>query len=113
MALSISEKLDIELLNAIAENEAPFDGDNISRIATSLVYARAYGLPKRERRSARVSPSRGATQKQVQHYLPGNFVAVQYASGLYVIGYDNAGWTLQDYVIPRLASGLIAVSEVA
>jgi hypothetical protein len=29
-----------------------------------------------------------------------------------ITGTDQAGWTLDDYVIPRLASGLIVAKEV-
>lgn len=29
-----------------------------------------------------------------------------------IVGYDNAGWTLEDYVLPRLASGNIFGKEV-
>ncbi len=31
---------------------------------------------------------------------------------LFIIGMDVAGWTLDEYVIPRLASGLIFVEEI-
>ena len=56
--------------------------------------------------------------KQLWAYLPDNYVIVGGDIGspgqpTYVIaGVDNAGWTLDDYVIPRLASGLIWVEEV-
>ena len=29
-----------------------------------------------------------------------------------IFGTDSAGWTLDDYVIPRLASGMIYATEV-
>jgi len=49
---------------------------------------------------------------QVQRYMPGNYEATQQPDGLIVItGHDVAGWTLDDYVIPRLASGLIWAEE--
>jgi hypothetical protein len=54
---------------------------------------------------------------RVRNYLPRNFVAFLSADGgelgaVRISGYDNAGWTLQGYVIPRLASGLIFAEEV-
>lgn len=56
--------------------------------------------------------------RRVEAYLPRNFVAYltasdgQHSQTIRISGYDNAGWTLQDYVIPRLASGLIFATEV-
>lgn len=56
--------------------------------------------------------------KVVQGYLPANYSA-EIRPALYdepevitIFGYDNAGWTLDDYVIPRLASGMIYATEV-
>jgi hypothetical protein len=46
-------------------------------------------------------------------YLPGNYRVIAVLDGCTVIGgEDNAGWTLDDYVIPRLASGLIFAQEI-
>ncbi|MCP4902332.1 MAG: hypothetical protein GY906_35645 [bacterium] len=51
-------------------------------------------------------------------YLPRNYRArVAYAAtrtgrAVVIIGRDNAGWTLNDYVIPRLASGLYFAREI-
>ena len=54
------------------------------------------------------------TARQVEAYLPSNYIVVRPVTGLRVIsGRDNAGWTLDGYVIPRLASGLIIAEEVA
>ena len=56
--------------------------------------------------------------KQVWAYLPGNYHIVGGDIGepgkpVYVIaGEDQAGWTLDGYVIPRMASGLIWADEV-
>jgi hypothetical protein len=53
------------------------------------------------------------TLTEVQAYMPGNYTAVADEGETIVIeGHDNAGWTLEDYVIPRLASGLISAREV-
>jgi len=51
------------------------------------------------------------TEKQVAAYLPSNFRVIgkfqQYdeTTVIGVAGYDVAGWTFEDYVQPRLASG--------
>lgn len=56
--------------------------------------------------------------KQLWAYLPGNYHIVSGDLGepgkpVYVIaGSDSQGWTLDEYVIPRLASGLIWAEEV-
>jgi hypothetical protein len=50
----------------------------------------------------------------VEAYLPANYHVSKTGttSGEIVIhGEDNAGWTLDGYVIPRLASGLIFAEE--
>jgi hypothetical protein len=51
--------------------------------------------------------------RAVRAYLPSNYQAVADSdTGLITIsGRDNAGWTLDGYVIPRLASGLITAKE--
>lgn len=52
--------------------------------------------------------------RRVKAYLPSNYVPVlDPQGGITIVGHDNAGWTLEDYVIPRLASGLIVAQEVA
>jgi len=67
------------------------------------------------------------TLDQIRAYLPANYTAdtelTEYASSLHFGGYisqtrivirghDVAGWTLDGYVIPRLASGLIWAEEL-
>lgn len=58
--------------------------------------------------------------ESVKHYLPGNYrVLSQHLAepedpwrvNVVIAGEDNAGWTLDDYVIPRLASGNYACKE--
>ena len=50
----------------------------------------------------------------IERYLPANYAAQQPLGDLVLIaGHDHAGWTLDGYVIPRLASGLYAAREVA
>ena len=50
---------------------------------------------------------------RIARYLPSNYRLVWIeAEGWVIEGEDNAGWTLDGYVIPRLASGLIFAEEV-
>ena len=52
-------------------------------------------------------------RQTVEAYLPGNYsVVTETADHLYISGTDVAGWTLDGYVIPRLASGLIFAREI-
>jgi hypothetical protein len=48
----------------------------------------------------------------VERYLPGNYKVVDLGYQRLIYGHDNAGWTLDGYVIPRLASGLHRAIEV-
>ena len=53
------------------------------------------------------------SEEVVGAYLPGNYSAIALDNGeILVQGIDNAGWTLDGYVIPRLASGLITAREI-
>lgn len=51
----------------------------------------------------------------IRRYLPSNYSAEPMPDSethVLIIGEDWAGWTLDGYVIPRLASGLIYAREV-
>ena len=49
----------------------------------------------------------------VAAYMPHNYVVTGMTSDeVSIAGHDVAGWTLDDYVIPRLASGMITAREV-
>ena len=70
-------------------------------------------------RTAIVRRSRAGipTPETVARYLPSNYEVVgEYTSvlgdAIVIEGEDRQGWTLDDYVIPRLASGLIFAAEV-
>lgn len=53
------------------------------------------------------------TREQLARYLPSNYkIRLQVPEGILIAGEDVAGWTLDGYVIPRLASGLIWAHEV-
>jgi len=51
---------------------------------------------------------------KVDRYLPANYEVVGTTAGGEVVieGHDNAGWTLDGYVIPRLLSGNYGCVEV-
>ena len=64
------------------------------------------------RRTAHV---KGATAYTVSQYLPGNYeVAGVLDDGTVVVsGHDRFGWSMDDYIIPRLEShGTIGVREI-
>jgi hypothetical protein len=69
-----------------------------------------------DRRQAKVR-GYAITWQKIAAYLPFNYKIVRMAAdeeGLYVLieGVDNAGWSLDGYVIPRLLSGGWACAEV-
>lgn len=50
----------------------------------------------------------------VARYLPSGYEATILPSGRIVLeGKDDAGWTMDDYVLPRLGSGNYWFTEVA
>ena len=84
---------------------------------------RQAGVPvQRKRRAIVTSPSAGshhplALLSTVSNYLPSNYEAYESSGTIHgdvimIEGYDRAGWTMDDGVIPRLASGLIVAREV-
>ena len=62
------------------------------------------------RRTAIIT-SPDSTLEQVQAYMPDNYQARE-VTVIVVEGEDSAGWTMDDYVLPRLASGLHYGTEV-
>jgi len=53
--------------------------------------------------------------KLIESYLPANYQVIhvdENGQGVLIAGIDNAGWTLDGYVIPRFLSGLITCREV-
>jgi hypothetical protein len=72
---------------------------------------------------------KGTSVETLKRYLPDNYKVIYTGSdpelpastgGLHregkltvIAGEDYAGWTLDDYVIPRLGSGLIGCREIA
>jgi hypothetical protein len=54
-----------------------------------------------------------ADVETVARYLPSNYRVLGTTShGVVIQGTDNAGWTLDAYLIPRLGSGLMRAVEV-
>lgn len=51
-----------------------------------------------------------ASLEDVAAYLPSNYTAEQVGPYVRITGEDEAGWTMQDYVLPRLASALIVAT---
>lgn len=68
-------------------------------------------------RTFRIAPGRGADLEsmidRVGRFLPANYLALGDPDGVHVLvaGFDHAGWTRDDYVLPRLASGWIFPTE--
>jgi len=55
----------------------------------------------------------GPTGETAGAYLPANYKVTEVTpTEVRIAGHDDHGWTLDDYVIPRLASGLIWAKEV-
>jgi len=62
------------------------------------------------------------TRREAEAYLPDNYKVIHeftdapdgkaLAQSFVIAGEDKMGWTLDDYVIPRYASGIIACREI-
>lgn len=74
-------------------------------------------------RTAKVYFHGNVTPDVIAAYLPSNYSIIKVVVGkddddtrtfghVVISGTDNHGWTLDGYVIPRLASGMIAAKEV-
>lgn len=63
-------------------------------------------------RTAKVTSDR-STLAEVRQYMPGSYTARHDdEDGIVIEGWDHNGFTLDEYVIPRLASGLHVAVEV-
>lgn len=63
----------------------------------------------------RIAIAHTGKTKDVAQYLPNNFRVLGRSldsTCTIIIGVDDHGWTLEDYVIPRLRSALIHCEEV-
>lgn len=56
----------------------------------------------------------GSLADSVGQYLPSNYQVTRTinADTVEIVGHDHAGWTLEDYVIPRLWTGMFATEEI-
>ena len=63
-------------------------------------------------RKARITNTEPVELDRIEALLPNNYDVEQVGEGWVIIGEDDAGWTLDGYVIPRLASGLIFAVEI-
>jgi hypothetical protein len=53
------------------------------------------------------------SERELKAYLPSNYSLVGIWGNLgFIAGFDNAGWTLDGYVIPRLSSGNMGCREL-
>jgi hypothetical protein len=55
---------------------------------------------------------RAADVDAIRRYLPSNYTADHDGGSVWIHGVDSAGWTLDSYVIPRLASGMYRAQEI-
>jgi hypothetical protein len=64
-------------------------------------------------RVERVAIVSGKPEK-VEPYLPRNYIVLGWSGPYSTIigGFDDAGWTMQDYIIPRLGSGMYVCTEL-
>lgn len=67
-------------------------------------------MPRRYALIRTTSPDAG---RVVAAYLPDNYYVTYTGDDCIIVsGDDSSGWTLNDYVIPRLASGNIIAQEI-
>ena len=65
-------------------------------------------------RIAKVTTQGRDTAKTVAAYLPANYSVIgMQGNDVLIAGFDNHGWTMDDYVIPRLGSGMLLAKELA
>jgi hypothetical protein len=128
--MSIIKRTDIErfidftinqTVNAVAgeiNGDGPFDREELLQRCSDEVQASLQFLhaPVQRKRIAAVLGG-ARSLEAVQNYLPSNYIARKdddrtTIAPIIIEGYDRAGWTLDAYVIPRLASGLITAIEI-
>lgn len=64
-------------------------------------------------RYATIPHGASGSREGIRNYLPANYAVLGGGEDTTVIGgYDQHGWTLDDYVLPRLASGLYFGAEL-
>lgn len=114
-----------------AERERILDARIQRRLATDRAYRNAANAEEQAQREEEIEREeearldtrwavvRARTQRELEAYLPDNyrvaFAATPTPDGrqdFVIEGRDVAGWTLDGYVLPRLASGLLFGREL-
>jgi hypothetical protein len=109
--------VEIELNHAGASPVQLFSNeivDRVRRVVRANLEKRTSVQPQRFARVDVEAFAGFARLTSVRGYLPPNYSAwlVDHPKPFILIaGYDEHGWTLDGYVIPRLATGLIAARE--
>jgi hypothetical protein len=93
---------------------------NMTNEAQAFEQEKAERLTATERRAiVRGKPwGKKTLAEQVGQYLPSNYRVVEtltpdsHSEKVLVAGIDKSGWTLDGYVLPRLASGLMFGKEI-
>lgn len=93
---------------ALAERQAEEDKP-VMRKATVIVQESS--LPDSERQVAALLPANYRVVRTDTAKTLGGDIGGRGMAWIRIEGIDNAGWTLDDYVIPRLASGLLTCRE--
>ena len=79
-------------------------------------YARVFGLetqaPFRRYAFPDSVEQRSMVEQRIFDLLPSNYEQERLADAVFITGQDSYGWTLDEYVIPRLGSGLICAEEI-
>lgn len=65
-----------------------------------------------DKRYAVIKDTERSPLETVRRYLPWNYAASMTDNGILIHGFDNQGWTLDGYVIPRLGSGMHWAREI-
>lgn len=106
-----AQNLLAELDRLVPDSTVHWAVEEARKAATMLV---------REAATIRCRPTRHAVIRGLGHdklatirrYLPSNYTADSDGGDIYLHGVDSAGWSLDGYVIPRLASGLYRAEEI-
>lgn len=95
------------------------DADGLEFARTDMGYEDVLTAVIGEARTLAATGARDA--EHLSSYLPANYRVVGHTDfktesdgrpAYKIVGFDNAGWTVEDYIIPRLYTGGIYVTEV-
>lgn len=85
--------------------------ENAPVIRKATVIVQESGLADSERRVAALLPANYRVVRSDTAKTLGSGIGGRGMAWIRIEGIDNAGWTLDDYVIPRLASGCLTCRE--